>query len=71
MIKYGFRGVLIPIFYNLYKSNFFEGKSPFFRREIGLIMAGVVYFMCVDQLASEVMWRDCSEIVKKYTNYSE
>jgi hypothetical protein len=55
----------------LYKKRFFEKKTPFFMKEIGLILFGVSYFSAVDYAASEYMWSNCGDVVKKVTNYQD
>ena len=71
MIKFGFRCSLLPFFYLLYRNKFFERKAPFMIKEIGLVAGGVAYFSLVDYGASELMWRHCGDVVRRYVNYTD
>ena len=65
-INYGTRISILPMLYLLYKKKFFDKKSPLFKREIGLVIGGMLYIGASDNFASGLMWDNCEVIVRKY-----
>jgi len=66
--NYGTRISILPVLFLMYKKKFFDKKSPFFLREILACLVGVTYIGGADWLASEYMWKNCYQIVKKHNN---
>lgn len=70
-IGYTSRILLLPALFLMYRRKMFEKPSPWFRREIGIVVGGLLYIQAMDALASEIMWGNCEVIVRKYQQHYE
>jgi hypothetical protein len=70
-VGYTARLLIIPALFLMYRKKMFEKPSPWWRREIAIIVGGLFYIQASDALGSEIMWGNCEVIVRKYQQHHE